>query len=50
MSLSTQISLPNGLNYEQPLGLFIDNQFVVGNGEAFEVVEPAYVLSSQFQA
>lgn len=41
MTASVKISLPNGLNYDQPTGLFIDNKFVAGNGEKFTVYNPA---------
>lgn len=29
MSLFTEITLPNGVKYEQPLGLFINNEYVL---------------------
>jgi hypothetical protein len=35
------IKLPNEVQYEQPVGLFIDNEFVSASGEEFEVVDPA---------
>ncbi|KAI5366597.1 Putative aldehyde dehydrogenase domain, aldehyde/histidinol dehydrogenase [Septoria linicola] len=38
---STQIRLPNGTSYEQPIGLFINNEYVKGSGDEFEVVDPA---------
>lgn len=41
MAASVKISLPNGLNYDQPTGLFIDNKFVAGKGEKFAVYNPA---------
>lgn len=42
MSLTQQISLPNGVKYEQPLGLFINGEFVKGvEGRTFEVINPA---------
>ncbi|QKX53116.1 uncharacterized protein TRUGW13939_00190 [Talaromyces rugulosus] len=41
MSLSQQITLPNGVSYEQPLGLFINNEFVKGaDGKTFETINP----------
>ncbi|KAK9470600.1 aldehyde dehydrogenase domain-containing protein [Dipodascopsis tothii] len=42
VSLSTTIKLPNGIEYEQPLGLFINGEFVPGKeGKTFEVFNPA---------
>ncbi|RSL46524.1 hypothetical protein CEP54_013802 [Fusarium duplospermum] len=38
---SAQVKLPNGRTYEQPLQLFIDNQFVQGSGEAITVLNPS---------
>ncbi|OKL59291.1 Aldehyde dehydrogenase [Talaromyces atroroseus] len=41
MALSQEITLPNGIKYEQPLGLFINNEFVKGvDGKTFETVNP----------
>ncbi|EED16926.1 aldehyde dehydrogenase, putative [Talaromyces stipitatus ATCC 10500] len=41
MSLSTEITLPNGIKYEQPQGLFINNEFVKGvDGKTFETINP----------
>lgn len=42
MSSSQTIKLPNGLSYEQPTGLFIDNQFIAGDGAEFQVINPTY--------
>ncbi|KAJ6105041.1 Aldehyde dehydrogenase [Penicillium sp. IBT 16267x] len=40
MSLSTSIETPN-VTYEQPLGLFINNEFVKGvEGKTFETINP----------
>ncbi|KAJ5488423.1 Aldehyde dehydrogenase C-terminal [Penicillium expansum] len=40
MSLSTTIKTPN-VTYEQPLGLFINNEFVKGvDGKTFETLNP----------
>ncbi|KAF7717768.1 Aldehyde dehydrogenase [Penicillium ucsense] len=40
MSLSTTIETPN-LTYEQPLGLFINNEFIKGvEGKTFETINP----------
>ena len=38
---STKIKLPNSVEYEQPLGLFIANEFIAGNGQEFEVIDPS---------
>ena len=38
---SVDITLPNGVKYTQPTGLFIDNKFVDGTGEGFTVFNPA---------
>ena len=36
------IHLPNGLTYEQPTGLFINNEFVkASHGKTTEVINPA---------
>ncbi|KAH7000674.1 aldehyde dehydrogenase domain-containing protein [Ilyonectria destructans] len=40
MSSTVEITLPNGLKYEQPTGLFIDNAFVTGSGDKFSVINP----------
>lgn len=40
MSLSTTITLPDGTQYEQPLGLFINNKFVKGSGALIETYSP----------
>ncbi|KAH7347577.1 aldehyde dehydrogenase domain-containing protein [Plectosphaerella cucumerina] len=37
---SIDITLPNGLKYTQPTGLFIDNEFVAAKGESFSIVNP----------
>lgn len=34
------IPLPNGKKYEQPLGLFVNNEFVQGRGKQFSVIDP----------
>ncbi|KAH7234308.1 aldehyde dehydrogenase domain-containing protein [Fusarium solani] len=41
MASSLQITLPNGLEYSQPTGLFIDNEFIAASGDAFTVINPA---------
>ncbi|KAL7784345.1 aldehyde dehydrogenase domain-containing protein [Trichoderma ceciliae] len=40
MASALNISLPNGLNYDQPAGLFIDNEFIPATGEKFTVYNP----------
>ncbi|KAL2670242.1 hypothetical protein Neosp_014709 [[Neocosmospora] mangrovei] len=41
MASSLQITLPNGIEYSQPTGLFIDNEFMVASGDSFKVINPA---------
>lgn len=42
LPLSVNISLPNGTTYEQPTGLFINNEFVVPKQKkTFEVISPS---------
>ncbi|KAK9477503.1 aldehyde dehydrogenase domain-containing protein [Lipomyces japonicus] len=42
LSLFQTFKLPNGVEYEQPLGLFINNEFVPGKeGKVFDVHDPA---------
>ena len=38
---SIKIKLPNDVEYEQPIGLFIDNKYVEAAGGEFEVIDPA---------
>ncbi|KAL7934737.1 aldehyde dehydrogenase domain-containing protein [Trichoderma chlorosporum] len=40
MAATFKVSLPNGVNYDQPTGLFIDNEYVPANGEKFTVYNP----------
>ncbi|VUC36379.1 unnamed protein product, partial [Clonostachys rosea] len=40
MASSIQITLPNGRQYEQPTGLFINNEYVRAAGKEFEVTNP----------
>jgi aldehyde dehydrogenase (NAD+) len=43
--ISVQLTAPNGRSYTQPIGLFINNEFVAAkSGEKFATVNPAYVL------
>lgn len=42
MSTSVKITLPNGVEYEQPTGLFINNEFVKSvKGETIESINPS---------
>lgn len=38
---TTNITLPNGVQYEQPVGLFINNSFQQASGDKFDVVDPS---------
>ena len=38
---TVNITIPNGVKYEQPVGLFINNEFRNGSGEEFQVVSPS---------
>lgn len=41
LPLHVDITLPNGIKYEQPVGLFINNQFVKSSlGKTFSVISP----------
>lgn len=43
--LQLSLTAPNGRQYTQPVGLFINNQFVPSkSGEKFATINPAYVL------
>jgi aldehyde dehydrogenase (NAD(P)+) len=41
MAAAATLTLPNGNQYEQPTGLFINNSFVEASGELLDVVDPA---------
>merc|ERR1712115_319475 len=42
MPLSVQLETPHSGKYEQPTGLFINNEFVKGaEGKTFEVINPS---------
>lgn len=45
MASFVQLTLPNGLQYDQPTSLFIGNEFVPGSGEKFAVVNPVYITA-----
>ncbi|KKO97065.1 aldehyde dehydrogenase (NAD+) [Trichoderma harzianum] len=38
---SINITLPNGIAYEQPVGLFINNAYKHASGDEFQVVDPS---------
>ncbi|RMZ91639.1 hypothetical protein DV736_g1134, partial [Chaetothyriales sp. CBS 134916] len=38
---TTTITLPNGVKYEQPVGLFINNEFRHATGDEFDSVDPS---------
>ena len=38
---SISLTLPNGAKYDQPVGLFVDNEYRYASGEKFDVVDPA---------
>lgn len=43
-NLSVQLTAPNGRSYTQPIGLFINNEFVASkSGEKFASINPSYV-------
>lgn len=42
--LSVELTPPNGRTYEQPLGLFINNEFVAAkSGQTIVSINPTYV-------
>lgn len=45
-SLSVQLTAPNGRTYAQPIGLFINNEFVASkSGEKIASINPSYVTN-----
>jgi aldehyde dehydrogenase (NAD+) len=43
--LFQELIAPNKVKYQQPLGLFINNEFVKStSGEKFATINPAYVF------
>lgn len=43
-NLSVQLTAPNGRSYAQPIGLFINNEFVASkSGEKITSINPSYV-------
>lgn len=43
MALVVDIVAPNGHSYQQPTGLFINNEFVASSGQTITSLDPAYV-------
>jgi aldehyde dehydrogenase (NAD(P)+) len=44
--LNIQLTAPNGRKYTQPIGLFINNEFVASkSGEKFASINPRYVTA-----
>lgn len=39
-SLSVKLKAPNGLEYDQPTGLWINNEWVKGSGEHITTIDP----------
>lgn len=43
--LSVQLTAPNGQTWSQPIGLFINNEFVESQkGDKLVTIDPAYVF------
>mgnify|MGYP007126070711 CR=1 FL=1 len=42
--LEIELTAPNGKKWVQPTGLFINNEFVPGNGGTITSIDPAYVI------
>lgn len=40
-SLSQKLTAPNGVSWEQPTGLFINNEFIASTGDAITTIDPA---------
>lgn len=50
-NLSVQLTAPNGRSYTQPIGLFINNEFVASkSGEKIASINPSYVESCSVRA
>lgn len=46
-NLSVQLTAPNGRSYTQPIGLFINNEFVASkSGEKITSINPSYVFDA----
>ena len=48
MALAVDIVTPNGHSYQQPTGLFINNEFVASSGQTITSLDPAYVHTFLF--
>ena len=49
LDLFLDITAPNGRQYKQPTGLFIDNEFVKStSGQTIASIDPAYVNYENF--
>lgn len=45
-NISVQLTAPNGRTYTQPIGLFINNEFVPSkSGDKFPSINPSYVMT-----
>lgn len=45
-NISVQLTAPNGRTYTQPIGLFINNEFVPSkSGDKFASINPSYVMT-----
>lgn len=51
MAASVKLTAPNGTTWDQPTGLFINNEFVAAqSGETITSIDPACVLSFLFNS
>lgn len=47
MADHVSLTAPNGRQYDQPVGLFINNQFVSSkSGDSFATINPAYASTT----
>lgn len=47
--LFVELTAPNGVKFDQPIGLFINNEWVAAkSGEKIQSVNPAYVRETAF--
>lgn len=47
MADHVSLTAPNGRRYDQPVGLFINNQFVPSkSGDSFATINPAYASTT----
>ena len=50
MDTTVDLILPNGIRYQQPIGLFINNEFVKSkSGKTFETIDPRWAAASHTQ-